>query len=109
VRAILVHLCEELLVALLATVQTCKEDASAVNCEESPDAVELGGEDLQHDEGEGELAEGGPDVGAFEGALGCADFLELVDWSGFGATQGGEMKVAYLLCSQYDRASSVKP
>jgi len=80
VSAILVHLRKELLIALLTTVQTCKEDASTIDREERPDAVELGREDLQHDEGEGELAEGGPDVGAFEGTLGGAHFLELVYW-----------------------------
>jgi len=80
VSPIIVHLCKELLVALLSTVQTCKEDTGPVDSKERPNAVELGGEDLQHDEGEGELAEGGPDVGAFEGTLGGAHFLELVYW-----------------------------
>ena len=78
--AILVHLREELLIALLPTVQTCKEDTCTIYCEECSNAVEFGREDLQHDEGEGELPERCPDVGAFEGALGGAHFLELVDW-----------------------------
>jgi len=84
VSAILVHFCKELLIPLLAPVQTCKEDAGTVNSEESADAIELGREDLQHDEGEGKLTECGPNVGAFEGTLGCADFLELVNRLGCG-------------------------
>ena len=75
---IIVHLCKELLVALLSAVQTCKEDTGPIDSKERPNAVELRGEDLQHDEGEGELSEGSPDVGTFEGALGRTHFLELV-------------------------------
>ena len=67
---------EELTVALEATVGSDEDDGDAVGGEEGADGVELLGEDLEDDEGEGELAEGGAHVGAFEGALGGADLHE---------------------------------
>ncbi|TFB00297.1 hypothetical protein CCMA1212_007962 [Trichoderma ghanense] len=67
---------EELAVALVAAPDGDKQDGGAKGGEEGADAVELLGEDLEDDEGEGEDAEGGAHVGAFEGALGGADFDE---------------------------------
>ena len=64
---------EELAVALVATVDGDEEDGGAVDGEEGADGVELGGEDLEDDEGEGELAEGGAHVGALKGALRGSD------------------------------------
>lgn len=67
---------EELAVALVPPVHGDEEDGDAVDGEEGADGVELGREDLEDDEGEGELAEGGAHVGAFERALGGADLDE---------------------------------
>jgi hypothetical protein len=67
---------EELAVALEAAVHGNEENGEAVDGKEGADGVELLGEDLEDDEREGELAEGGAHVGALEGALGGADFDE---------------------------------
>lgn len=67
---------EELPMTFVAAVHGDEHDGGAVDGEEGADGVELGGEDFEDDEGEGELAEGGPHVGAFEGALGGADLDE---------------------------------
>lgn len=64
---------EELAVALVAAVHGHDHDGGAVGREEGAGGVELGREDLEDDEGEGELGEGGAHVGAFKGALGGAD------------------------------------
>ena len=69
---------EELAVALVAAVDGDEEDGGAVDGEEGADGVELGREDLEDNEGEGELAEGGPHVGALKGALGSPDLSESV-------------------------------
>lgn len=76
-QAIIANLREELLVPLLPPEPAGGEDAGAVGGEQGADAVELGGEDAQDDEGEGELRQRGADVGAFEGALGGAHFDQL--------------------------------
>lgn len=65
---------EELAVPLLAAQQGDDQHAGAVDGEQGADAVEFRREDLEHHEGEGELRERGPDVGAFEGALQRTDF-----------------------------------
>lgn len=67
---------EELAVALVAAVYGYEHDGGAVDGKEGADGVELGREDLEDDEGEGELAEGGAHVGALEGALGGPDLDE---------------------------------
>ena len=64
---------EELAVALVPAVDGDEEDSGAVDGEEGANGVEFGREDLEDDEGKGELAEGGARVGAFEGALGGPD------------------------------------
>lgn len=71
-------LVEELAIALLATVGADEEHAGAVDGEQGADGVELGGEDLEHDEREGELRERRADVRALEGALCRAHFDQLV-------------------------------
>lgn len=75
---------EELAVPLVATIDGDQEDGGAVYGEEGTDGVEFGCEDLEDDEGEGELAEGGAHVGAFKGPLGGPDLSE----SGKGFPQG---------------------
>ena len=75
-QPILPNLGKKLLIPLLPPQQARQKNAGTVDGEEGADGVELGGEDLEDDEREGELAEGGADVGAFEGALGGADFDE---------------------------------
>jgi hypothetical protein len=67
---------EELAVPLVATIDGDQEDGGAVYGEEGADGVEFGCEDLEDDEGEGELAEGGAHVGAFKGPLGGPDLSE---------------------------------
>jgi hypothetical protein len=62
---------------LLAPKQADKQDARAVDCKQRADGVKLGREDLEYDERKGKLSDGGPDVGAFEGPLRCADLDEL--------------------------------
>ena len=63
----------------------------AVDGEEGADGVELRGEDLEDDEGEGELREGRAHVGALEGALGGAD-LDEPWWGGWSVmVVGGEL------------------
>ncbi len=64
---------EELAVAFVAAVDGDEQDGGAVAGQQGADGVELGGEDLEHDEGEGELRECGTHIGALEGALGRAD------------------------------------
>ncbi|KAH9867723.1 hypothetical protein IAQ61_008318 [Plenodomus lingam] len=64
-------------------------DASPVHGKQRPDAIKLGGKDLEHDECEAELADGGAHVGAFKGALGGADF----DKFGGGEDDGGVVVV----------------
>ncbi|KKA20504.1 hypothetical protein T310_5492 [Rasamsonia emersonii CBS 393.64] len=77
-QAVVVDLAEELAVALLAAEQADQEHAGAVDGEQGADAVELGGEDLEHDQGERELGQGGAYVGALEGTLGGAHLDHLV-------------------------------
>lgn len=55
VDAIFTHLGEELSVPLRAAEEADDEDAGTVDGEQSTDTVEFGGEDLEHDEGEGKL------------------------------------------------------
>jgi hypothetical protein len=96
VQAIFAYLREELFVAyqpsalsrrkfviceirtLLSPEQTNKQDASAVNCKQRTDRVELGGKDLEYDESERELADCCADIGTFECSLCCTDFHKLV-------------------------------
>lgn len=74
---------------MLAAEQTSEEDAGAVDCEQSTNGVEFGGEDLEHDEGKGELADCGADIGALESSLCCANLDQLIagEDDGAGAVQ----------------------
>lgn len=83
---ILAHLGEKLLVALLPPEEPDDKHASPIDGEQGADAVELVAEDLEDDEGKGELREGGTHVGAFEGALGGAHFDYLVGRQSDGAS-----------------------
>lgn len=78
VNAILSHLREELSVSLGAAEQSNDQDTGTVDGEQRTDTVELGGEDLEHDEGKGELGEGRSNVGTFEGPLGSAHLDNLI-------------------------------
>ena len=75
-EAVLVLCGEELALALVAAVDGDEQDGDAVGGEEGANGVELLGEDLEDDEGEGELPESGAHVGALEGALRGADLDE---------------------------------
>lgn len=93
VQPIVAHLREELFVAwqtlvavgaqcmasrtLLSPEQADGQDAGAVDGKQGPNRVELGREDLEHNEGKRELPDGGAHVGAFKRPLRCADFDEL--------------------------------
>lgn len=71
-----INLTKKLPIPLHPPIQTRKQNPRPVERKQRADGIELGREDLEHDEGEAELPEGGADVGAFEGALGGADFDE---------------------------------
>lgn len=63
---------EELSVSLRAAEKSDNENTRTVYCEQSPNTVELGGENLEYDESEGELRKSGSDIGPLKGALGRA-------------------------------------
>lgn len=88
---------EELPVALVAAVDGDQQHAGPVQREQGADGVEVGREDLEDDEGEAELGQGGPHVRALEGALRGADLDELVrgEDDGAGAVHP-QMEVATL-------------
>jgi hypothetical protein len=71
------HLVKELAIALLSPIRTEQQQSYGVGGEKCADGVEFRGEDLEDDEGETELREGGADVCAFEGPLGGADLDQL--------------------------------
>lgn len=94
VQSVLAHLGEELFVActwsargrtrrcvgwrtFMPAEQAREQDACAIDGKQGPDGVELGREDLQHDEREGKLADGRPDVGSLKGPLSRADLHKL--------------------------------
>lgn len=65
-------------ISLGAAEQPNNEDPGTVDGEERTDTVELGGEDLEHDEGKGVLRESSPDVGTFKSPLSGAHLDNLV-------------------------------
>jgi hypothetical protein len=62
---------------LLPPQNAREQDARPVHGEQGADRVEFGREDLEHDQGKGELADGGAHVGALEGALRCPNLNQL--------------------------------
>ena len=64
---------EELPIALISSVDGAEHDGSAVHREQRAYCIELGGEDLEDDEGKAELGERGPHVCPLERALRCSD------------------------------------
>lgn len=56
-QSILAYVAKELLVALLSAEQADQECANSIQSEQGSDRIELGGEDLEYDECEGELSE----------------------------------------------------
>lgn len=70
--SILPDFSKELFVALRASKESDDQDPRAVDGEQGPDTVELGGEDLEYHQGEGELGECSSDIGPFKGSLGRA-------------------------------------
>lgn len=86
---------EELPVALVPAVHGADEDRAAVDGEQGADAVELGREDLEDDEGEAEQREGGAGVGALKGALGGADLDESFWGLGEGELVRGRFRVCW--------------
>jgi hypothetical protein len=77
-QPILADFRKELLVPLLPPEHADEQNAGTVRGKQRADAVELGREDLEHDERKRELAQRRSDVGAFKGALRRADFYQFV-------------------------------
>ena len=77
-QSIIAHLVEKLSIPLLPAIGTDQKQSDSVSREKSADGIELRGKDLEDHEGEGELGEGGADIGAFKCALCGADLDELV-------------------------------
>lgn len=75
---ILPYFRKELSVSLRAAEKSDDENTRAIYREQSPNTVELGGENLEHDEGEGELRKSGSDIGPLKGALGRAHLNHLI-------------------------------
>jgi hypothetical protein len=75
---VVTNLTEELSIALVASVYRNEQDPTPIRRKQCANAVELGREDLDHYECEGELAECRAYICAFEGALSCADLDESV-------------------------------
>ena len=69
---------KELLVALLSSVCADEQHSRSVDSEQCSDRIELGCEDLEDYQGEGELGERCSNVGAFEGPLSGSYFDELI-------------------------------
>jgi len=93
---------EELAVPLVATIDGDQEDGGAVYGEEGADGVEFGCEDLEDDEGEGELAEGGAHVGAFKGPLGGPDLSEFLGRENHGPRPvKTEVEMLVNVCSEH--------
>lgn len=69
---ILPYFREELSVSLRAAEQSDDENSRTVYREQSPDTVELGGENLEYNKSERELRKSGSDIGPLKGALGRA-------------------------------------
>jgi hypothetical protein len=76
--SILPYFGEELSVSLRATEKSDYENPCAIYREQSSNTVELGGENLEYDEGEGELRKSGSDIGAFKGALSRANLNHFI-------------------------------
>lgn len=66
---ILPYFREELSISLRAAEKSDNENPRTVYGEQSPDTVELGGENLEYDESEGELRKSGSDISPLKGAL----------------------------------------
>jgi hypothetical protein len=62
---------------LLSPKQAGKQDPRPKEREQGSDGVELGREDLEHNQGKRELSDGGAHVGAFKGSLCGANLDEL--------------------------------
>lgn len=63
---------------LLPPEQTSEEDTNSVDCKQSTNRIELGGEDLEHYQCKRELADCGANIGALKGALCCPDLNQLI-------------------------------
>lgn len=69
---ILPYFREELSVSLRTAEKSDNENTRTVYRKQSPNTVELGGENLEYDKSEGELRKSGSDIGPLKGALGRA-------------------------------------
>ena len=77
-ETIISHLTEELFVALLPPISSDRQHASSVYSEQSTNGVELGGENLQDDEREGELRQRRSYISSLEGALSGSNLDKLI-------------------------------
>ena len=83
---VLAHLGEELSIALLAAEETNNQNPGPVDGEQSTGAVEFACEDLQHDQGEGELRQRRAHIGSLEGPLGRSHLDDFVRRQGHRAS-----------------------
>jgi hypothetical protein len=77
-KASLIQLTKELFIPLLSSKQAHDKHTSSICGIQGTDSVELRGENLEHDECKGELADCCADIGSFKGTLGGADFDDFV-------------------------------
>lgn len=66
---ILPYFREELSISLRAAEKSDDENTRTVYRKQSPDTVELGGENLEYNKSEGELRKSGSDISPLKGAL----------------------------------------
>lgn len=113
IDAILIHLRKKRLIPLLPSKQAHDHHRGPIHRKQRTDAVELGREDLQHDQREAELGQRGADVGAFKGALGGADFDHFIvgEHDGAGAVKAQAVSFAGATLEDEDgmRVSMLNP
>lgn len=83
---IVAHLGEELFIPLLATEEPDDKHPGPVDGEQGPDTVEFAAEDLEHDEGKGELRQSSANIGAFKRSLSSPDFDNFIGGQRDGAS-----------------------
>lgn len=86
-----------MLVPLMPPEPSGEEDTGAVDGEQGADTIELGREDSQNDESEGELRQRRADVCPFERPLGGPDFNQLLRRQDHGSS-AVESKVIPISC-----------
>ena len=70
---IVTNLREELPIGLHTPEGAYCKHTRAIDCKQRAYAIELAGEDLEHDQGEAELTQARPNISSFKGSLGCSN------------------------------------